>query len=675
MTLSRYILWLLLLAIPAVSAAGDGEPVTRAKKFLKNPQDKTLFEKAEQLYEEGNYLVALSRYKKLEEKYPTEEILRLRVGSCLTYKSDGAETALQYLSALDAKKLKKTDHGFFLGRSLHLNYKFDDAITTLTEYVSLHPAAKYNTEAQRIIEYSTNAKVFFSSPLEAKIDNLKSPINSNSSEYVPVISSDESVMIFTYRGEKSTGGLMNASYEADPEGEYSEDVFISYKENGSWTTPVSIGPAINTNKHDAAIALSNDGQKLFIYRDSEGGGDIYISYLNGKDWSEPVPLPGEVNTGSWEGSASLSADEKTLYFSSEKPGGFGGRDIYVAKLKPDGTWGDVMNMGAAINTAYDDDAPFIQPDGRLLHFSSNGRNSMGGFDIFRTMMNVFDSTWSEPVNLGYPVNTTGDDIYYVISADGKRGYYSSGKAGGYGEQDIYIVEPALLGTTTLLLALKGTVMIDDKPVEAIVTVRHNGKDKELARFRSNASSGKYLVNLPVGYKYSITYKANEFEEAVEIDATTITTFMETTQDRKFYTAAFRKLKAQKDSLDLLAANDNSALRTGSQPAKASATAQDVINNYGSSSAQGLIFTVQIGAYNHPRNFRHAAVNPLGKVEKKQLEDGITRFTMGTFSNLNEATQLRDKVVGKGIKDAFILAIYNGKRVMIEDLVKQGIFKP
>lgn len=673
MKLSRYIfLFGIMVAVLAFAPVkGDDDDVKKKKvKFLKDPVDKTLFDKAELLFEEKNYLLALPHYKKLEEKYPQEEVLCLRIGACLTYNNEGVK-ALEYLAALDPKKLRKTEHGFFLARAYHLNNRFDEAIAQMDAFMQQNPSSRRKEEIQRLREYCNNGKIFVANPVDAKIENIGPPINTAGSEYVPVISSDESVMIFTYCGERSTGGLMNSSYEPDPEGEYSEDVFISYKQNGKWTEPVSVA-SLNGIEHDAAIALSNDGQKLFIYTNENGSEDIFISVLNGNEWSEPVKLQGGVNSDAWEGSASLSSDERTLFFASEREGGLGGRDIYMATLQPDGTWGNVQNLGM-INTPYDDDAPFIHPGGRMLYFSSMGHNSMGGYDVFRSMLNPLDSTWGMPKNLGYPINTAGDDRFYVVAADGKRGYYSSGKTGGYGEQDIYVVEPGVEGVTTLLIALKGTIMVNDEPVAASVSVKYQGKDKTIASFRSNSTTGKYLVNFPVGYKYVVTYKVDEFEESKEIDATTINTFMEIMEDKRFYTASFRRLKKMQDSLAALSATDP-GLNLNIPKGNNELSHDDVLTLYGDIIAEGLVFSVQIGAYNKPQNFKYSQVTSLGKVEKKKLEDGITRFTMGAHSKLKEAHELKKKIVDKGITDAFVIALYKGKRMMLDELVKSGIFK-
>lgn len=678
MRFPRYVLLLLVVLLSGhIMMAQDTTQVQEKKKkvkFLKDPMDKTTFEKAELLFEDDDYMLALAQYSKLEKKYPDEPILRLRIGSCLTYKSGAAEKALEYLSSLDMQKMGKTELKFFLARAYHLNNKFDEALSLLNAYLAQEPETKRKKEIDRLIEYCNNGKVFIASPVDVKIQNIGPPINTSGSEYVPVISSDESVMIFTYRGEKSIGGLLNANYEPDPEGEYSEDVFISYKDSsGKWSEPQSIS-SINGIEHDAAIAVSNDGQKLFIYSNENGSEDIFLSVLNGNEWSKAEKLRGDVNSDAWEGSASLSADEKTLYFASERSGGLGGRDIYVATLMPDSTWGNVKNLGPTINTPYDDDAPFIHPDGRTLHFSSQGHNSMGGYDIFQTVLNPLDSTWAPAKNLGFPINTAGDDRFYVISDDGKRGYYSSGKTGGYGEQDIYVVEPAMTGITTLLVALRGTITIDDKPVEASVAIRYQGQDKTIAMFKSNSVTGKYLVNLPVGYKYVVTYKAGEFEEYKEIDATTVKSFFETIEDKHFYTATYRRLKKMQDSLSAMQLADSVAFKLNVPKGNQELSNADVLKLFGNSTAEGLVFTVQLGAYNKPQNFKYQQVTTLGPVDKKKLEDGITRFTIGSYTKLNEAQQMRKQVIDKGITDAFVIALYKGQRMMLDQLVKQGILK-
>jgi outer membrane protein OmpA-like peptidoglycan-associated protein len=223
------------------------------------------------------------------------------------------------------------------------------------------------------------------------------------------------------------------------DGQYYEDLYISYKANGQWTAPRNI-MEVNTDKHDACIALSPDGKQLFIYRDGRGG-DIYASTFDaiGNTWSKPQSLGDNVNTKYYEPSVSMTSDGNTIYFSSNRPGGLGGLDIYVSRKDNKGNWGPATNLGAPVNTPRDDDAPFIHADGQTLYFSSRGHAGMGGYDIYRTSFNETAPKWAQPENLGYPINTAGEDSYFVLSADNKHGYYASAKEGGHGEKDIYLI--------------------------------------------------------------------------------------------------------------------------------------------------------------------------------------------------------------------------------------------
>jgi hypothetical protein len=646
----------------------------KKKKFLKDSKDKTKFEQAELLYEEENYEPAMKLYKELEEKYPEEPILMFRLGVCYLFQPAGQSYALEYLSKPDQVKFKKTDLAYYLGRAYHLSYKFDEGLTQLNEYVlrkNIPP--KLKTEALRYIEYCKNGKELMSHPMGVKINNIGPPVNTRNSEYVPVISSDESVLIYTYRGERSRGGRQYLPEQPDPNGEYYEDIFITQKTaDGNWEEPQPIGDNINTNGHDACIALSGDGQKLFVFKNLPSDvGAIYISYLNGTTWSDPKPLKGGVNSDYWEGSISMSWDERTIYFSSERPGGYGGKDIYTATLQPDSSWGDVKNMGPGINTQYDDDAPFIHPSGAFLIFSSRGYNSMGGYDLYR-VDRVGDTAWTVPENMGYPINTTGDDIYYVLSADGRKGYYSSGSIGGQGQQDIYLLKPGIVGRKVVLVLAKGQVTLDDKPVTAEIMVVNALTGKTVSVFHSNSSTGKYLISFPSGGEYKMVFKLETFDPLTRtLNTMAVDSFYEANIDIQFYTKEYlAKIKSRKDSLD----NSNKPPVTGTDTSSGvPLTFKEMLEQYGNYSAEGLEFMVQIGAYNLPQNFNYTKLLKLGKVVKQKLDDGIVRFTLGKFKTLNEAYSFRNKVVDAGVTDAFVTVLYKGKRYLTRDLAVNRFF--
>jgi len=639
-------------------------------KWRKTERDS--MENAQHLFDEGNYVIALPIYEALLQNHPKELYLKYVSGLCGLYRSDKHDDALRLLTEVYEKNKKTNEIELDLAKANHLNYKFDEALAFLELYKKKVKKieAKKQEQIDLLVHYCDNGKKLVANPLPAKLTNIGSPINTEASEYVPVISSDESVIIYTYRGKKSVGGLQNVYNQPDPYGFYYEDVYISYRDStDNFSEPKDIGPTVNSSSNDAAVALSPDGQKLFIYKDDgTNGGDLYLSLLSGRDWSIPERLIGDVNSPSWEGSCSLSADGKTLYFSSERKGGFGGKDIYKSLLQADGSWGSAINMGEKINTAYDEDGPFIHPDGRILVYSSKGKSSMGGYDIFRTVFNPADSAWTIPENMGYPINSPDDDIYYVLTASGEYGYYSSGKDGGSGLQDIYRVYPGLVGLSPYLALLKGTITLDNVPVEGKVIIDIEGRTENYTFLNSNVATGKYLVNLPGGSKYNVTFKYEGQKDQVRtIDLATIKAYEERVLDINFSTT-------KPDTIKDVAVTSNGINGLKPDPSKLPDVNENDLNKNktGNESTAGLIFKVQIAAYTMPENYNYDKIKHLGKVDKNVI-DGIARFTIGgEFNSLNAANEHCAKVRAAGQSDAFVTAIYNGKRVYLEELEKQGI---
>ena len=607
--------------------------------------DKANLDKAEDFFLQEYYTLALPIYEDLIEKYPNETYLQYRLGMCYLKKQDAYDKAVLYLKPIAESDPDAADIKYFLGIAYHLTYQFDEAIKVFNEYLNQKIDDEQQQITKRLIENCMNAKVLVATPAEVTITNIGAPINSEASEYVPVISSDEQTMLFTYVGKRSKGGF--------------EDIFISEKSaNGQWKNPEPLGDNINGYNHDACIAISPDGQTLFIYKDSkEKKGEIYYSKLSGNSWSDPKPLLGEVNTNHWEGSASLSADGKTLYFTSDKPAGLGGRDIYKATLINDSIWGNIENLGPTINTPYNDDAPFIHPDGRTLVFSSEGHNSMGGYDIFHTQLQL-NGTWLPPTNIGFPINSPDRDTYYVLSADGKTGYFSSGRPGGYGLQDIYSVMPGLVGFIPTIAVVKGSITLNNQPAEAEIIVTIQSSEETHSKLGSNSVTGEYLTNLPKGDIYEVVYKLKD-AHLLKLKGDSIVI----------------ELIAIENTDDFIEINKNIAFYTVDFESDITVEEENIEEVYGDKSMDGLIFKVQIAAYNMPENYSYDRLKGLGEVEKSLLDDGITRFTIGgNFTTLNLANEHRDKVVARGQDDAFVTAIYKGKRVYLEELIEQGILK-
>ena len=567
--------------------------------------------------------------------------------------------------------------------------------------------------------------------LEADIRNLGPPVNTMAKEYGPILSADESVLVYTYLGPLSTGGLMDEKFKPSPDhGTYYEDIFISRKKDSVWSTPEGI-VQLNGKENDAPIALSADGQTLFIFKASEkDGGDIFKSELTGETWSVPERLKGDVNSKYWEGSCSISADGNHLYFSSERPGGLGGRDIYMAEKGENDVWKTAQNLGPSINTKYDDDCPFIHPDGITLFFSSKGHNSIGDYDIFYTIKK--ENNWIEPVNMGYPLNTTDDDRCYVINAKGNRGYFSSNRItnGGNGTFDIFTVTPGVLGDKPVLAMVLGNVFGNDKPIDAQLEITKKSTGEKIGPYASNAKTGKYLVALSPGENYTFHIRAKGYPEQIEdLDIAKLHKFAEIRKDFHLAKDGYvdPHLTNVKSLNDLLAALDTitsvpDSLLLSTVPTPTVAETNTVVttttNTVATTTtntttaetntttpanpcdgfktidfaalkgkslndpavyakllavaekicAQKMVFKVQIGAYRHPENYKWEKLQEFGNPESVNYPDGITRFTQGKFNGIKEAEEQRQKAIRKGQADAWIVGFIDGKRYTLEELI-------
>lgn len=417
------------------------------------------------------------------------------------------------------------DFFFNLARAHHLNYNFDDAIDFYNEFLQ-EVTDEYRGHheddiaiVKRFIENCKVGKELVKDTLDVIITNLGPVINSEWEEIAPVITADEKMIIFTSRRP------MGDSSSRDENDMFTENTYFSYNlGNGEWTVPASMGGGVNSNENESAVALSPDGNKLIVFKNNHHEtGDLYYSLLNGESWGKLEKLPEGVNTRAFESSASISPDKKTLYFSSTRPDGFGGEDLYVAHKDENDKWGNVESLGDVINTPYDDDAPFIHPDGKTLYFSSKGHQSMGGFDVFKSIYNEEDSTWGKPVNVGHPINTPEDDIFFVWTADGKRAYFSTHHEDSYGGEDLYMLEINEHQVRNMALVLiTGTVRAfqNERPVGAKITVVDNETQEEVGTFEANTITGRYTLILKPGRDYGITVESEQclpFTENVNVE--------------------------------------------------------------------------------------------------------------------------------------------------------------
>lgn len=662
---------LFLLTCPAFAFAAPRDKDKQKK-------EEALLEDAEFFYAEKNYLRALPYYKGLTQLDSLNPYYHYRLGICYLYKHDERE-----LSIVELEKAKMMDPrleriDFYLGRAYHQNYRFDQAIRTFEAALNdPDNDAKEIREIRQYISYCESAKKIMKDTAEVEIRNIGAEVNSGAGEYVPVITIDESMLIFTYRGERSTGGLQDLKFRPDTSGEYYEDIMMSQREGDHWLPPQPIG-TLNTNMHDASIALSNDGSILFIFKSTtKDGGDIFQSTLNGNQWSTPVRLGPNINSKYWEGSCSLSSDGQLLFFASDRPGGFGGRDIYVSRKQSDGSWGPAQNLGPSVNTPFNDDAPHIHPDGIHLFFSSEGHSSMGGYDLFYTTMK--QGVWTEPINLGFPINTPGDERYYVLSADGGTAYYSSDKKGGYGQQDIYTVTPGFQGEPPILALVVGFITLDGRPVDSKIRVTDSLTGNQYGEYRSNATSGKYLIALKPGNVYKVAIEVEGQESMYEyVNVKNIDTYVQVNKDYNFVsdpgnaTAKVRPVVA--DSNEVLQKKLDDQLRRIKEEQNDQVYEQrmyqQMLKKHGQDYDTSITYMVELGTFENRKDFDSTKFAGMGPLIATRTPEGYVRYSVGPFKTMLDAELYRTRL---NTRDSLIattsevVAIKNGERQTIPSL--------
>ena len=333
------------------------------------------------------------------------------------------------------------------------------------------------------------------------IQNLGSKINTTYPEYSAVVSLDGSALYFTSRkpwiDEDSSLNI-----------EFKEDIYVStLNANNSWN-PIHRLEFCDESQNEASISVSADERRIYIYRDQTGGGDIFFSDFSSNQFSI---IAGDdrdgVNTKNWETHCSVTLDGKTMYFVSDRPGGYGGRDIYRIDRTEDGGWTAPKNLGPKVNTQYDEDGVFIAVDNQTLYFSSNGEKSMGGFDVFVTQQNE-NGEWSDPKNLGYPLNTCSDEIYYTTTIDGRKAYLTSLRVDGEGEKDIYEILHNYVGLNNVSYVDGIIKTVNNEPLPEDIAIRFSCSDcKDTTSFMvyPRLRDGNFYASVEPCKNYTMTY--------------------------------------------------------------------------------------------------------------------------------------------------------------------------
>jgi hypothetical protein len=397
---------------------------------IKDMQDSFL--EAEYFFVNEDYSDALVYYLDLYEKMPENNNLAYRIGLCYLNIPGKKNLSVNFLEIASKDLSAKHKEGtisqksapyvalFELANAYRINYQFDKARETYMKYKeTLLPDDKENIDfIEHQIKVCNSAKELIARPRNFTEENMGEIFNDDKPNFNPVISANGKAFAFM---------VSLKFYDA---------VMFSKMINSKWTAPVNIIPEIQSDGDLYISCLSADGKTLFLSKDDNFNSEIYSSTYNGTRWSPAVKLNRNINTRYWESHGFISEDGKMLIFASDRPGGFGGLDLYISH-KEKGNWGAPVKIGPEINTPYNEDRPFLINNGKTLFFSSQGHDNMGGYDIFRSDLQP-NGLWSKPENIGYPVNTPDDDLFFMPVENGTSGYISKFKeSGGFGKEDIY----------------------------------------------------------------------------------------------------------------------------------------------------------------------------------------------------------------------------------------------
>ncbi len=470
---------------------------------------------------DGEYFLALESYPDALEGYqkvykvdPNNANINYRVGICYLNIPGKKEQAIPYLEKAVKETTDKYKEGninekkaprdalFFLGTAYLLQYRFDDAKSYFQKYLTyLEPSDTLDIAfVKQEIAAVDRARDYMAHPIAFNLENVGKNINNANANFDPVVSGDESTLVYV---------TSLKFYDA---------VFYAKKTKTGWSTPRNITPEIQSDGDLYPAGISFDGKTLFFSRNDRFNSDIWISHLKDSKWTKAEKMDKPINTKYWESSATLSPDGRTLYFTSNRKGSIGGLDIYLSHFdETTGTWGPAVNLGRNINTEFNEETPFLSKDGKTLYFSSQGHSSMGGFDIFYCKLKK-NGEWAKPKNIGYPINSTDDDLFFVPIVAKVYGYYSMyDPEKSIGNKDIFRVE-FYSDLNPRPVQFTGSVELKNKPsytVPVTVQLKNKVTGKVIAETKTSPS-GTYTLKskVPEG-KYLLVLNANDYHQKVK----------------------------------------------------------------------------------------------------------------------------------------------------------------
>lgn len=473
---------------------------------IRKSKDKMLWLQADIDFEKGNYPSALEKYQELLELDTNNQSIIYNLGQCMYFLKFDIIQTKQLLEKVDHEKYADVD--YYLA-SIYLKLReYSKANEALLSYDEVSETFRlYDKNETDILKQN----ILIAQKYEAignqnvQISNLGATINTKYPDYAPLINYQKNKLIFTSRRTTEVYEFKGGYYSSY------DKIYECNKTDSGWSYPVLMESLIDFNVHNAATSISFGGDKIMFYRSTDDNlsGNIYESKLIENIWTKPEPIGFKVNSQFYtEPSACYSNEENIIFFASDRPGGYGGKDIYYVKKLPNGLWGEPFNLGPEINTPFNEDGPFLHPVTNDLYFSSQGHENMGGFDVFVSSYND-KGEFERPKNLGYPINSSSNDIFYTINYDFSQGYVSSDRQGGFGATDIYqldFIENKLpiMVYSVFVQNSKGDILNN---VE--ITLTDKATKNKVGLYKSNELSGKILIITEPNSEVEMEIKNND----------------------------------------------------------------------------------------------------------------------------------------------------------------------
>lgn len=466
------------------------------------------FLKAEDYFDAGNYLAAIPLYKEIQNKAPENKFVMAKLSVCYIKTRTNREESVKLLEKLVETKDIDPKLWYYLGKAYHLTNKLDDAISAYENYKTFKLKKKDLDEVNRQIEMCKNAKQLLQYPVNVSFTNLGKTINTEFPEYYPFVDENENILVFTSRRKTNIGG---GTVESD--GYRPSDVWISTVKNNVWDKPISAGKNINTKFDEMCVFLNASGNTMLVYVDRGGDkfGDLYITSKDKKNqFGKLQMLPEIINDPEKIELSGCFNKDSSVYFFVRKDKLTSTSDIYSIKKLPNGQWGTPQKLPEQINTPYNEDFPYIAPDGVTFYFASEGHNSMGGFDIFKSIYDPETGRFTPAENLGYPINSTDDDMGICVTKNKKIAYVSAYRPTGLGDLDIYRIK--FLDEEQPSKIFRGKIFLNDtlNPSKFQITIiATNKQSNEEYTFTTN-NQGNFIMALEEG-EYALNIDADGYQ--------------------------------------------------------------------------------------------------------------------------------------------------------------------